>query len=288
LVSPLHVTRAQDEAGPRVQLTSPSSQTLSGGEEKELRKKLELARDVPIKVVNVDQAASLVIAEASVRGAERQQPPANAEPMINDYAMSARIVVTNKDQSEVTGLGFRFTSKETTFYVYYWSISLKAGKSGLILINFMCVSGEPSSLTIQLTGAERGKGRTWGEFPLPSLSATHQSSQQKNGYDGANEPATTSVTDNIAQKPVLPVLLNSPRPQYTERARKNRIMGAALLKVLIGEDGRVKRVAVIRSLPDFLTEAAISTAFELKFKPATIQGKAVAFWRSMVVDFDLK
>jgi hypothetical protein len=65
-------------------------------------------------------------------------------------------------------------------------------------------------------------------------------------------------------------------------------MGAALLRIMIGVDGRVKRVAIIRSLPDFLTEEAIRSAFELKFKPAMKQGNAVEFWRSMLIDFNLK
>ena len=65
-------------------------------------------------------------------------------------------------------------------------------------------------------------------------------------------------------------------------------MGAAFLRILIGEDGRVKRVAVIRSLPDFLTEEAVRAAFELKFKPAMKQGNAVKFWRLLLIDFNLK
>jgi len=111
------VYTAQDATAQEVHVKSPSSRALSGGEEKQLRKKLGLAKDVAIKVVTVGQATPLVINEASVRGAERDQPPAGAEPMINDHAMSARIVVTNTSQRDVTGLGLQFTNKETSFYV---------------------------------------------------------------------------------------------------------------------------------------------------------------------------
>ena len=284
LVSILQVNHAQDEAGPRILLTSPSSRTISGGEEKELRKKLELAKDVAINIVNIDNAASLVIDEASVRGAERQQPPGDTEPMINDHAMSVRIVVTNKSQDEVTGLAFRFTGKETNFYVYYKPISLKAGKSGAIVIKFMCISGEPSSLTIQLAGAERGAEKAWGEFPMPATAALPQGSQRNEDSRSTETPSSSTSGATVQQ----PVLLNSPRPLYTERARQNRIMGAAVLRVLIGEDGRVKRVVVIKSLPDFLTEEGIRAAFELKFKPAMKEGNAVKFWRLMLIDFNLK
>lgn len=277
---------SQDDTTPEVYLTSPSSRSLSGGEEKQLRKNLELAKDVAIKVVNVGQAAPLVINETSVRGIERERPAAGAEPLINDHAMSARIVVTNTTLRDITGLGLQFTSKKTSFYVYHWSISLKAGKSGLILIKFMCVSGEPSGMVVQLAGAELGGGRVWGEFPIPSGQTASPNASPKANNQGAPGPTPSSAgAGQVDQKPVL---LNAPKPQYTERARENRVMGSAVLRVIVGEDGRVKQAKVVRSLPDFLTEQAIRAAFEMKFKPAMKDGKAVRYLLPMLVDFILK
>lgn len=286
VTSNLNVHAAQDEAAREVLLASTPFRTLSGGEEKQLRKQLELAKDVAINVVNAGQAEPLVISEASVRGAEREQPVGSAEPIINDHAMSARIVVTNTSQRDVTGLGLQFTCKETSFFVYYWSISLKAGKSGLILIKFMCVSGDPSTLVVQLAGAALSGGRVWGQFPVPSGSTALASAPPKSEDRGAvgATPSSPGSAD-IVQRPVL---LNAPRPRYTERARENRIMGSALLRVLVGENGRVKKAKVIRSLPDFLTEEAVRAAFEMKFKPAMKDGQAAPYWLPMLVDFNLK
>ena len=247
------VYAAQDTTGiaREVYVKSPSSRALSGVEEKQLRKKLELATDVAIKVVNVGQTTPLVINEASVRGAEREQQAVGAEPMINDHAMSARIMVTNTSQHDVTGLGLQFTSKETSFYVYYRSISLKAGKSGLILIKFMFVSGEPSRLVVQLAGAEISGARVWGEFPVPSGSTGSPNASPKSEDRGAIGPTpSTPAAGDIGQRPVL---LNAPQPRYTERGRENKVMGSAVLRVMVGEDGHVKKATVIRSLPDFLT-----------------------------------
>jgi TonB family protein len=286
MTSGSQVYAAQDTTALEVHVTSPSSRTLSGGEEKQLRKKLELAKDVAIKVVTVGQATPLVINEASVRGAERERQAVGAEPMINDHAMSARIVVTNTIQRDVTGLGLHFTSKETSFYVYYRSISLKAGKSGLILIKFMCVSGEPSRLVVQLAGAELSGGRVWGEFPVPSGSTASPIVSPESEDRGAIGPKPSSAgAGDLGQRPVL---LNAPQPRYTERARQNKVMGSAFLRVMVGEDGHVKQAKVIRSLPDFLTEEAIRAAFEMKFKPAIKDGQAVPYWLPMLVEFNLK
>jgi len=55
---------------------------------------------------------------------------------------------------------------------------------------------------------------------------------------------------------------------------------------MVGEDGHVEEVKVIRSLHDFLK--AIRAAFEMKFKSAMKDGQAVPFWLPMLVEFNLK
>jgi TonB family protein len=85
-----------------------------------------------------------------------------------------------------------------------------------------------------------------------------------------------------------PVLLNNPQPRYTEEARKNKIQGTVLVRVLIGSDGQVKRVTVTRSLPDGLDEQAIQAAYQLRFKPAMKSGQPVSFWKAVAIEFNLR
>jgi len=85
-----------------------------------------------------------------------------------------------------------------------------------------------------------------------------------------------------------PVPLNRPKPRYTESARANRVQGSVLLRVLVGEDGNVKNVRVVRGLPDGLTEEAISAARQTKFKPAMKDGKPVPFWVGLEMNFNIR
>ena len=49
----------------------------------------------------------------------------------------------------------------------------------------------------------------------------------------------------------------------------------------MGDDGNVKAVRVVSSLPDGLTEQAVAAARLSTFKPATKDGKPVQFWIGM-------
>jgi outer membrane biosynthesis protein TonB len=53
-----------------------------------------------------------------------------------------------------------------------------------------------------------------------------------------------------------PVRLSAPNPQYTEAARANCTQGSVILRVLVGDDGNVNAVPVVRCLPNDLTEQA--------------------------------
>lgn len=100
------------------------------------------------------------------------------------------------------------------------------------------------------------------------------------GGGSGGAPAT-----NVDQQPVL---LNMPQPRYTEEARKNKIQGTVLVRVLIGSDGQVKRVVVVRPLPDGLDEQAIQAAYQLRFKPAMKSGQPVSFWKPVAIEFNLR
>ena len=82
--------------------------------------------------------------------------------------------------------------------------------------------------------------------------------------------------------------LNRPRPNYTDQARRNKVEGTVRARVLIGEDGKVHQVIIIRGLPDGLNEEATRAAYKLKFKPATIKGKPTKSWSIVDIDFKLR
>lgn len=85
-----------------------------------------------------------------------------------------------------------------------------------------------------------------------------------------------------------PIPLNSPQPRYTEEARKNKIQGNVNARVLVGADGQVKQVKIMRGLPDGLDEQAIQAAYQLRFKPAMKSGQPVSYWLPVSIEFNLR
>jgi TonB family protein len=86
----------------------------------------------------------------------------------------------------------------------------------------------------------------------------------------------------------LPVPLNRPRPNYTEEARKNKVSGTARVYVLVGSDGIVKQVRIIRGLTDGLSEEAIRAAMQMRFRPAIRNNQAVDYWMTVDIEFTLR
>jgi len=95
----------------------------------------------------------------------------------------------------------------------------------------------------------------------------------------------TSAASTVDEKPMR---LRGPTPRYTEAARANKIQGSVTLRVLVGADGDVKQVRVVRGLPDGLTEQAIEAARQAKFKPAVKDGKPIPYWVLIQMEFNLR
>jgi TonB family protein len=104
-----------------------------------------------------------------------------------------------------------------------------------------------------------------------------------NGYNlGSGDRNTVAAA--VDQRPVP---LNAPQPHYTDEARKDKIHGTVVARVLVGADGSVKQVRIVRGLPDGLDEEAIRVAYQLRFKPAMKGGQPVPFWQGVSIEFNL-
>jgi TonB family protein len=75
------------------------------------------------------------------------------------------------------------------------------------------------------------------------------------------------------EKPVE--ILAKPRPDYTDEARKMRIEGEVLLRVLFTAAGEVRVLEVTRGLGYGLNENATRAAQQIRFKPAQRAGQPV-------------
>jgi TonB family protein len=98
--------------------------------------------------------------------------------------------------------------------------------------------------------------------------------------DGPGDPIATAAAPDEKVR-----LLTRPQPAYTDEARKNKIAGTVILKVVFTSKGTVENIRVVRELPDGLTERAIEAAKKIKFVPAMKDGHAVSMWMQLEYNF---
>jgi len=76
-------------------------------------------------------------------------------------------------------------------------------------------------------------------------------------------------------------------PVYPEVARRAGVQGTVILEVVVGRDGNVKDIRVLRSAPMGLTEAAVAAVRQWRFEPSTLGGQPVEVVMSVTVRFTL-
>jgi periplasmic protein TonB len=84
-----------------------------------------------------------------------------------------------------------------------------------------------------------------------------------------------------------PKAVYAPDPEYSEEARKAKYQGTVVLSLVVGADGMPRDIKVARSLGLGLDEKAIEAVKTWKFEPGTKDGKPVATYASIEVQFRL-
>jgi TonB family protein len=131
-----------------------------------------------------------------------------------------------------------------------------------------------------------------GTTALDIAARTHQNKVaellKKAGAIETKPQAGASFVSSKTTVDTRPVLLNRPEPSYTMKARDKAIAGNVRVRVLVGSDGTVKKVRVLIGLPYGLSYQAIDAAYQLRFKPATKDGKPVEHWLPVEIEFRLR
>lgn len=107
------------------------------------------------------------------------------------------------------------------------------------------------------------------------------------GDDGGDGAGIGDGSDyvNVAS---LATCAYCPEPPYTEEARKAKLQGSVTLRVLIGTDGRAKRVQIVKGLGRGLDERASEAVRAWRFSPArNAQREAVPTWVTIETRFQL-
>ncbi|HTP67614.1 MAG TPA: energy transducer TonB [Dongiaceae bacterium] len=93
---------------------------------------------------------------------------------------------------------------------------------------------------------------------------------------------------NYANVVTQVMCLYCPEPPYTEEARKNKLQGKMLLRVLVGEDGKARQVRLLQSLGLGLDESAEHAVYSWRFSPARdANRRPVAAWVTIETRFQL-
>jgi len=85
-----------------------------------------------------------------------------------------------------------------------------------------------------------------------------------------------------------PSRVYDPRPQYTEIARKARIQGIVIVQATIDKEGNVTDAKILKGLPMGLDQEALNAVRKWKFEPATLNGKPVAVYYNLTINFTLQ
>jgi protein TonB len=98
--------------------------------------------------------------------------------------------------------------------------------------------------------------------------------------------------------PAIPVLTDAApdthyagdfQPPYPPQLLRTGVEGKAVIKVLIGTDGRVKQVAIVSADDPLFADASERQALRRwRFKPATRDGVPVETWKEMTVRFEIR
>lgn len=116
------------------------------------------------------------------------------------------------------------------------------------------------------------------------MKATPRPAALVGGIVGNAIPASPlRVGGNIRE----PKKLRHFNPVYPALAREARVQGTVILETLIGQDGRVENVTVLRGLP-LLDTAAMDAVRQWVFTPTLLNGVAVPVIMTITVSFALQ
>jgi TonB family protein len=106
------------------------------------------------------------------------------------------------------------------------------------------------------------------------------SAVQEQAVQPSEAPARVKLSADAAQA----LVVSSVQPQYPRKARKNRIEGEVLLKIVVSSKGEVREVTVESGDP-LLATAATNAVKQWKYRPYLMRGRPVELESYVRVNF---
>jgi TonB family protein len=108
------------------------------------------------------------------------------------------------------------------------------------------------------------------------------------GDDDGDKAGAGGPAGGYANVVSQPACLHCSEPPYTDEARKAKLQGNVILRVLIGADGRAARIRLVRGLGLGLDEQALQAVRSWRFVPARdARRQPVPTWVTVETRFQL-
>lgn len=136
------------------------------------------------------------------------------------------------------------------------------------------------------TGVGSGDGRGYGPGRGENTGGgdTNYGGGGPGGGGGGTDYNKTFNARDVTRKAQITA---KPEPGFTEEARKNNVQGTVVLRLVLGANGQVSNVSVLKGLPDGLTERALTAAKRIQFIPAQKDGRNVSQWVRIEYNFNI-
>lgn len=127
------------------------------------------------------------------------------------------------------------------------------------------------------------RGKEISQMPPPARDgAGATTAMEGRPPNSAESGAVAALSPETAEGEIIQRV----EPQYPPHALAQRVQGAVLLDVQVGRDGRVKKVEVLSGDP-LLSDAAVAAVRQWRFKPHTLNGRAVETESKITLKFTL-
>jgi TonB family protein len=101
------------------------------------------------------------------------------------------------------------------------------------------------------------------------------------------QPAPDGPPYRVGGNVLRPGKISGEPPTYTPEASRARVTGVVILDALIDEQGNVTDAKVLQGLFTGLDESTVEAVKSWKFKPATLDGRPVAVYYTLTVNYTL-
>lgn len=106
------------------------------------------------------------------------------------------------------------------------------------------------------------------------------------GLDAAGSLSSPEPAEGM-EMDAKPAALERVHPAYPESALREGLEGTVWVRVLVDENGNVTEAVVIKSVRKDLDQAALESAWKIKYRPARSRGKPVPVWIVYSITFEL-